>query len=426
MWIRRRRPAKISPHVFISYRRDDSGRLAGRVRDRLMEQFADAQIFMDLHSIFPGDDFPRKIAEALEETDVCLVLIGPRWLGHDASGQHRRIDDERDFVRIEVATALEMNVHVLPVLIDNARMPAPEDLPLDVGMLHRLNALNLREATFDADCDLLVRAVSELIRAGEPRSEHVPRELVGLWVSPGTGDAILQYDIYANGTYQHVGIIRQQVPEGVFEFEVFHEGAVTVTGSSITFEAFRGTATRRHPGYPAEDYVDQPRRPDSATLTWRLQPRGAERLLVLSDGAAPAVVYRHLDTPRSSTRARQTPVVPAAPSGATAGGALVDWFRLFGEERAVHVNRRTGWKVMTTPGDSIVHLFDPQGAVHDINIGPIPRDGRFKSFHTDGRQLPLEIGWYGGGEHQGTLRDGSYGDYRMEPGYIARWVAAER
>jgi hypothetical protein len=264
---------------------------------------------MDIHTILPGDDFPQKIADAFDETDVLFALVGPAWLGGDPSGGRRRVDDERDFVRIEVATALERNVPVLPVLIDDAVMPSPRKLPLDVGMLGRLNAVPLRDATFAADSDAIVNSARGLLEAGRgPRAEKVPWDLVGTWASSGRGDAILQYDLYPNGTYQHVGIIRQSVVNGTFEFEVFHEGAVTVDGSSITFEAFRATASRRHPDFSAEDYQDQDRRPETATLTWQLQTTGSDRILVLDDGSTPAVAYHQIGRPRSSTRARQTPV----------------------------------------------------------------------------------------------------------------------
>jgi hypothetical protein len=220
-------------------------------------------------------------------------------------------------VRIEVATALERNAPTLPVLIDDVMMPSPREIPLDIGMLGRLNAVPLRHATFDADSASIVQSARGLLQAGQrPRAGDVPRDLVGTWVSSAQGDAILQYDLYPNRTYQHVGIIRQRVANGTFEFEVFHEGAVTVDGDSITFEAFRATASRQHPDYPAEDYQDQDRRAETATFTWHLQTTGSDRVLVLEDGSTPAVAYHHIGRPQSSTRARQTPVAPTTPPAA--------------------------------------------------------------------------------------------------------------
>ncbi|MET4590693.1 hypothetical protein ABIA70_002298 [Arthrobacter sp. 754] len=396
------------------------------MRDRLMGAFPRAQVFIDIHAILPGQDFPLKIAKAIRDTTVFLALIGSDWEGMESGGRRRRIDDERDFVHVEVATALELNAHVLPILIERADPPSPETLPLDVGMISRINARRLRHATFDSDFQIIVEDIRKILKAPKSPASKFPTELVGQWISTGMGDAILQYDFYSNGTYQHVGILRQQVQKGTFEMEVFHEGAATVSGSSITLEAFRATASRRHPDFSTEDYSDQPRRAETVSLTWRLQPRGGERFLVLGEGSAPAVVYRYFERPRSATRARQAPVAPAAPVGAgdTASGAMIDWFPLFSEERSARFNALTGWKLMSSPGETVVYLFDPQGSVHDVDISKIPKDGQFKSFQANGRLLPIEIGWYAGGVHDGILRDGTYGKYEVAAGYIGRWVNA--
>ena len=53
---------------------------------------------------------------------------GPGWLtAADANGK-RRIDDPRDAVRKEVASALKSGTRVIPVLVGDARLPAEEDL----------------------------------------------------------------------------------------------------------------------------------------------------------------------------------------------------------------------------------------------------------------------------------------------------------
>jgi hypothetical protein len=103
---------------------------------------------------------------------------------------------------------------------------------------------------------------------------------------------------------------------------------------------------------------------------------------------------------------------------------MIDWFPLFSEEPSARFNRLTGWKLMSSPGETVVHLFDPQGRVHNVNISQIPKDGQFKSVEENGRLLPIEVGWYAGGVHDGTLRDGAYGKYEVAAGYIGRWVSA--
>ena len=46
----------------------------------------------------------------------------------DASG-NRRLDDPKDFVRLELQTALSREIPVVPVFVDGATMPRSDDLP---------------------------------------------------------------------------------------------------------------------------------------------------------------------------------------------------------------------------------------------------------------------------------------------------------
>ncbi len=65
--------------IFLSYRRDDTRHLAGRLYDRLVERFGDGRVFMDVDSIEPGLDFEAVIDSAVASCGVMLALIGPTW-----------------------------------------------------------------------------------------------------------------------------------------------------------------------------------------------------------------------------------------------------------------------------------------------------------------------------------------------------------
>jgi hypothetical protein len=93
------------PHILISYRREDSDAIAGRIRDRIAGQYGDDCVFMDIDSIPFGLDFRTQVQNALMENDVVLAIIGPKWIGATRGGSVR-IQDEADPVRIEVETAL--------------------------------------------------------------------------------------------------------------------------------------------------------------------------------------------------------------------------------------------------------------------------------------------------------------------------------
>ncbi|HZU13765.1 MAG TPA: tetratricopeptide repeat protein [Chloroflexota bacterium] len=166
------------PTIFLSYRRDDSAGHAGWLAQRLRNHLGSANVFMDLASIHPGEDFVQVLQEAVGSCDVLLALIGPRWLNAmDAEG-HRRLDDPEDFVRREVATALERGIMVIPVLVQGAKMPAAQDLPDPLVPLARRNALELSDARFEYDLDLLLRTISGKRDGGaaEPVRQQLPAQ----------------------------------------------------------------------------------------------------------------------------------------------------------------------------------------------------------------------------------------------------------
>lgn len=141
--------------IFVSYRRSDSSGYAGRLVDSLEETFPGHQLFRDVESIEAGSDFVDAIAKALNASSALIVVIGPRWLdARDAAGG-RRLDDPQDFVRIEIATALQSGLKLIPVLVDGAQMPAADKLPEDIRPLARKQGLELSDRRWDYDVGLL-------------------------------------------------------------------------------------------------------------------------------------------------------------------------------------------------------------------------------------------------------------------------------
>jgi hypothetical protein len=63
--------------IFLSYRRQDSAGIAGRIYDRLRAHFGDDTVFMDIDSIPFGVDFREHIGAAVGQCDVVLERSGP-------------------------------------------------------------------------------------------------------------------------------------------------------------------------------------------------------------------------------------------------------------------------------------------------------------------------------------------------------------
>src|SRR3954452_22224139 len=95
--------------VFISYRRDDASGATGRLYDALLHdvRLPPDAVFMDVDGIKPGIDFLTAIERVLDRADVVLAVIGPEWLTARDGRGGRRLDDPADYVRLEVARALE-------------------------------------------------------------------------------------------------------------------------------------------------------------------------------------------------------------------------------------------------------------------------------------------------------------------------------
>jgi TIR domain len=142
-------------NVFISYRRNDTQDLAGRIADRIRVVPQVQRVFLDVDGIDPGTDFAAKIRNALAESSVCIIVIGPHWRGAGESGAPR-IFDEHDFVRREAAAALLSENKILPVLANGATMPAADELPADLQRLAAINAVSIRHMSFDRDMDYLI------------------------------------------------------------------------------------------------------------------------------------------------------------------------------------------------------------------------------------------------------------------------------
>lgn len=149
--------------IFINYRRQDSEGYVGRLYDHLVQHFGDDGVFMDVDSIQPGADFLKTLEEAVAVCDVLIAVIGPQWLTLSDESGGRRIDRWNDFVRFEIASAIKQGKLVVPVLVGQARMPSPAELPDDIAALSHRNAVELSHKRFGHDVEQLVSALKEII-----------------------------------------------------------------------------------------------------------------------------------------------------------------------------------------------------------------------------------------------------------------------
>ena len=93
----------MSGTVFINYRREDAEHVAGRLFDRLEQDFSRDQLFFDVDNIPPGEDFVAYLSQQVDACDVLLAVVGPNWQAQLDKKDYGR--QTKDFVRIEIEAA---------------------------------------------------------------------------------------------------------------------------------------------------------------------------------------------------------------------------------------------------------------------------------------------------------------------------------
>jgi hypothetical protein len=165
--------------IFVSYRTMDARFGAAATYELLTHRFGRERVFLDNQSMSPGADYPRSLRDALESMRVLLALIGPTWLADDPTTPGRRlIDRDRDWVRREIRRAFARGVAVVPVLLDGAGLPSPDELPDDVRRLVHCQVSEVRHQQLGTDVRRLGDAVDVLLAAQNDPTDHGGRSRV--------------------------------------------------------------------------------------------------------------------------------------------------------------------------------------------------------------------------------------------------------
>jgi hypothetical protein len=154
------------PKIVISYRRRADSDVTGRVFDRLVLRYGKESVFRDIDNdnIPYGIDFRKAINDALQNADVLIAIVGPNWRGR-RKRDTARINEADDPVRIEVETALQRDIPVIPVLVGDALMPQPAELPDSLRDFSFRNAANIDSGrNFDTDVERLMRSMDRLFQ----------------------------------------------------------------------------------------------------------------------------------------------------------------------------------------------------------------------------------------------------------------------
>jgi hypothetical protein len=151
--------------IFVSYRRDDAPGDARSVYERLGRIFGEKSVFMDVDQLLAGQRFDRELDKALAECDVLIAVIGARWT--DLLSEYAQ-QGKRDYVRDEIAAALQRDIIVIPVMVGREAnmppLPLAEELPENIRDLVLYQKHNIAHESFGRDTAHLIAALQSLLR----------------------------------------------------------------------------------------------------------------------------------------------------------------------------------------------------------------------------------------------------------------------
>jgi CHASE2 domain-containing sensor protein len=168
-------PSPVSD-FFISYRRGQSELAANTLREGLVRKFGEGSVFMDTDAIEPGEEWPRRLEEAIAACRAMLVVIGPLWLGTENDDSSRRLSDPGDWVRREIELGLgRSEIAIVPVLHDGARPPDPGSLPPTIRPLCERQSVELTGRELERWIDELASSIhSARVRESQRPTQSVP------------------------------------------------------------------------------------------------------------------------------------------------------------------------------------------------------------------------------------------------------------
>lgn len=194
--------------IFISYRRAEDSKtwIVGAIHEKLAEAFGSQNVFRDIYNIAGGDHWKSVLEQEINKSHVMLVIIGSDWASIAHPDGKKRLFDEEDVTRWEVASGIERShkgeTRVIPVLVLGAEMPGREDLPENLGELPDMNAVRLRNyPDFNKDLESLIRAIErvrDFVDEEISTAYYVPKTVFvpegEFWMGSPAGDEIPEYE----------------------------------------------------------------------------------------------------------------------------------------------------------------------------------------------------------------------------------------
>ena len=116
---------------------------------------------MDTEAIRVSAEWPKAILHALQRATHLIAVVGPYWLRVTDEYGRRRIDRDDDWVKTEIAHALEHRKRILPIVLTKDGLPRAEALPIGIQKLTDFQPFELRDDRWESDLGLLLKEMEQ-------------------------------------------------------------------------------------------------------------------------------------------------------------------------------------------------------------------------------------------------------------------------
>ncbi|HEV2781346.1 MAG TPA: TIR domain-containing protein [Actinophytocola sp.] len=190
----------------MSYRRRDSLPETHLLATLLRQRFGRRSVFLDTANIEPGEVWPDRLLGAVRNSDVVLAVIGASYVSATREGsQVPDLFDEMDWVRLELTEAIRSRKRIVPVLVNDARLPTRSEVPEVLHPLLDCQAFRFRVDNAETDADALGDFFAPTVKLSWEKFDHAISNLAhklgpgsALFVGVGVGGTIVAATLAGN------------------------------------------------------------------------------------------------------------------------------------------------------------------------------------------------------------------------------------
>jgi formylglycine-generating enzyme required for sulfatase activity len=288
--------------IFINYRRGESLKDAQLLATLLDKPFGAKQIFLDVHGIDGGANWLHTIEQQVGSSDAMVALIEKGWADRRDEAGNRRLDNPDDFVRFEIAQALQRNIPVLPVLLDGAPMPKASELPAQMLALTLFQAMPMRAESVARDAEAIAQRLRALL--AQRREHGLPGWMLG------AGAAVLLAVGVAGGPFV-LSQLRLPLPGVSLPSE--GQGARQELQRQLEAAKAEARQAQQQSDKAAQDLAQAQKdlQAVKATLAAALRERDDARADLTKAGTQIADLQRQIDAAKSDTKKAQEQLAKA-------------------------------------------------------------------------------------------------------------------